>query len=389
MPDEPIAGRVYAASYRTIGRSDIRQYLIHAVERSGGRVLYASPDGRSPLFVGAQTEHDEVLGLMCYAFRCNPPPIKGRSPDEHRVQVRYGRQESWLVDHHVGYDVGQVDVTLILGVHPARDMLLGLDPLLYDPLPMGISVEFKDDQVRSIRESSWHVWERENFAGIKRGAPRARDGLETIVGFTPERLLDYARFDRRAVALGLDPPLRFRAAQALAKRTRQARGTLHALEREFELSAGEILTLVSERCRLKVAVKGGVAERHLERYLKAVPAVAEADAIDEDGEPDFSVRFRSGRRITIECKNVSPKTYADGIPKVEVQKTRASQGDPAGRLYRPSQFDVVAACMFAVTDRWEFRFCPSRDLTLSQEHPGRVAPLQRVDERWSLQLAES
>lgn len=388
VPSEPIADRVYAASHRTSGRSDIREYLLDAVRRSGGQVLYASQPNRGPIFVSVQAERDEVLGLMCYAFRCNPPPIAHRPPDEHRVQVRYGGEKNWSTYHPVGHDIAQVDVTLVLGAHRARDMFIGLDPLIYDPLPMGISVEFKDEHVKAVGGSSWHVWERENFGGSRRATPRARDGLETMVGFTPERLLDYARFERRASALGLDPPLRFRAAAALAERPRIAHDTLHALEQEFGLAASEILDMVSERNRLKVAVKGGVAEHHLERYLNNLPTVANVVPIDADGQPDFCVRFHSGREITVECKNVSPKTYADGTAKVEVQKTRASQGDPAGRLYRPSQFDVVAACMFAVTSRWEFCFCRSLDLTRSKEHPTRIAPLQRIDDRWSTQLTE-
>jgi hypothetical protein len=251
---------------------------------------------------------------------------------------------------------------------------------------MGISVEFKDEQVEAVRVSGWHVWERENFRGRQRQTPRARDGLETIVGFAPERFLDYARFQRRANALRLDPPLRYRAASALAQRP--PGDTRHALEQLFDLPAQEILTVIGGRSRLLVAVRGGVAEHHLERYLRTQPMLSDVARIDADGQPDFRVRFASGREATIECKNVSPQKYADGVVKVEVQKTRATQGDPAGRLYRPSQFDVVAACMFPITNVWDFRFCDSAYLTRSSEHPTRIAPLQRVDERWSTQLTE-
>lgn len=386
MPDEPIADRIYAKSHRASGRSDIRDFLIDAIERSGGRVLHASPAGRGPVFIGAQAEHEDVIGLMCYGFRCNAPPIGGRAADEHRVQVRYGGEGTWATNHAVGHDVAQVDITLVLGAHLDRDLFIGLDPLRYNPLPFGISVEFKDEHVDAIQASGWHVWERENLAGRRREVPRARDGLETVVGFAPERLLDYARLERRATALGLDPPLRFRAATAVSQR--RTHDTLHALEQEFGLPAAEILNIITERTRLKVAVKGGVAERHLESFLKALGPVSDVIRIDADGRPDFRVRLLSGREITIECKNVSPKTYADGTAKVEVQKTRATQGDPAGRLYRPSQFDVVAACLFAVTGGWEFRFCRAKDLTRSEEHPQRIAPLQRVDERWIVGLPD-
>ncbi|SPD88501.1 protein of unknown function [Micropruina glycogenica] len=45
-------------------------------------------------------------------------------------------------------------------------------------------------------------------------------------------------------------------------------------------------------------------------------------------------------------------------------KTRASKGDPASRFYAVDSFDVVAACLFSATGKWEFRY-------------GRTATLQR------------
>lgn len=91
------------------------------------------------------------------------------------------------------------------------------------------------------------------------------------------------------------------------------------------------------------------------------------------------VLFRASRLLDyvqlVECKNCSPRRYANGDIKVEVQKTRATQGDPAGRLYRLDQFDVVAACLFAPTG--------------SGRHPDRLAPLQRVTEDGSSTLPKA
>ena len=64
---------------------------------------------------------------------------------------------------------------------------------------------------------------------------------ETIVAFRPERLLDFVHLERDTQSLGLDQPLRFRAAQAVATAT-GATG-LHVLEREFGLSGAEILEM--------------------------------------------------------------------------------------------------------------------------------------------------
>lgn len=383
MADESIAGRNYAQAHRVVGRADLREFVVSAVTASGGRLLYASEGHRAPLFIGVQSEGDATLGIMCYLFRCNPPPIAGRPTDEHRIQVRYGGERSWQDEHPVGRDVAKVDITLVLGAHPERGVFVGLDPVLYDPLPMGISVEFKDSQVAAIERSSWHVWERDNLTGVKRGA-RSATGLETLVGFTPDRLLDYARLERQAGLLGLDSPLRYAAAEAMA--APRAVDVQHVLEGEFGLSASDILDIIHERMRLAVAVRGGVAEHHLGAFLRSLPDIVAVERMEQDGPPDYTVTLRSGATLAIECKNVSPSPYSDGSIKVEVQKTRASKGDPAGRLYRPSQFDVLAACLYPRTRRWEFRFIRSGQLAIHRAHPGRIAPMQRLDERWSTAL---
>ena len=388
MIDEHLAGRSYAPVYRVTKRSDMHSFLISAVERAGGEVLYASPADRAPVYLGIQAERDERVGLLCYPFRCNPAPIKGRPPDEHRLQIRYGGEQSWGGVHPLGRDVARVDTTLVLGMHLELGLLIGLDPLRYDPLPMGISIEFKQADLDQARRSGWHVWERENRPGRRRGESRVGEGLETLLVFTPERLLAYAGFERRASGLGLDPPLRFRAAEAVATDPilPSGRGG-HELESQFELSSHEILEIIAHRARLSVAVRGGVAEHHLQSHLDGDELVSSASPIDRDGEPDFEVRLADGRRVLVECKNVSPNTYAGGIPKVEVQKTRSQRDDPAGRFYRPEQFDVVAACLFAVTGHWEFAFKATAAMDRHERHPDRLAVLHRVDETWSSTLA--
>ena len=157
----------------------------------------------------------------------------------------------------------------------------------------------------------------------------------------------------------------------------------HSLERTFDLTAHEILDIIHNRMRLEVAVKGGVAEHHLGRLLQTDSAVVSVTGLDQDAQPDFEVRMSDGSTVLVECKNVSPERYANGDFKVEVQKTRATSGDPAGRLYRPEQFDVVAACLYSPTRRWDFRFIRSSHLGRHQSHPDRLAATHRVDGRWS------
>lgn len=387
MSDD-LAGRSYAQVYRVTSRDDVHDYLARAVQRSGGEILYMSTPNRAPIYLGIQGPDDERIGVLCYPFRCNPPPIKGRAPDEHRLQVRYGGETRWLQqDHAIGMDIAGVDTTIVVGVHLQADLLVGLDPLRYNPLPMGISVEFKQADVDEARRSGWHVWERMTRPGRLRTS-RTLEGLETLVAFSPERLLAYVGFERRASGLGLDPPLRFRAAQvAETDPIVPGRGGGHNLEREFDLTSVEILELIAQRSRLSVAVRGGVAEHHLARYLQRDRSVAAAELIERDGQPDFDVHLVDGRRVLVECKNVSPSTYADGTPRVEVQKDALARGDPAGRFYRPEQFDVVAACLYAVDGVWEFRFKATADMARHPGHPDRLAVLHRVDDSWSTTLA--
>ncbi len=387
---ELLAGRSYAQVYRVSGRADLHGFLREAVVRAGGEPLFVSEPNRAPIYLGIQGPNDERVGVLCYPFRCNPPPIRRRPLDEHRLQIRYGAEDTWGGLHQLGRDVAGVDTTVVLGVHLEADLFIGLDPLRYDPLPMGISVEFKQAAVEEVQRSGWHVWERVNRPGRRRGSSRVREGLETLVAFRPERLLAYVGFERRATGLGLDPPLRYRAAEVAAVDPPvPGTGGGHQLEDEFALSSTEILEIIASRTRLSVAVRGGVAEHHLRLHLRDDPEVASATLIDRDGEPDFDVVLVDGIRVLVECKNVSPRTYADGTPKVEVQKTRSQRGDPAGRFYRPDQFDIVAACLYSVTGLWEFRFKATRLMERHPDHPDRLAVLHRVDSSWSSGLRDA
>jgi hypothetical protein len=387
---EQIAGRSYPRVYRVSGRQDLCDYLVEAVRRAGGEPLYVSDPNRTPVYLGIQGPGDERIGMLCYPFRCNSAPIAGRPPDEHRLQIRYGGEASWGEAHTLGRDIAGVDTTLVLGVHLDADLLIGLDPQRYDPLPMGISIEFKQADVDEAVRTGWHVWERENRAGRRRGSSRVREGLETIVAFTPPRLLAYVGFERRSSGLGLDPPLRFRAAEiAATDPIVPGQPTSHELEHEFELTSQDILEIIASRTRLSVAVRGGVAEHHLLRALRSSSEVEAVEPLDADGQPDFAVTLRDGDQIRIECKNVSPNRYADGSPKVEVQKTRSQRGDPAGRFYRPEQFDVVAACLYSATGEWEFRFKSTTHMDRHPAHPERLAVMHRVDETWSQTLTEA
>lgn len=387
-----MAGRLVPRVYSVSGRADLHDFLLDAVARSGGSVLYASTPKRVPVYLGVETRDGHRLGLMIYPFRMTSVQTRNRPSGEVRGQLRYGSEGSWLEDdHYVARDMAGVDTTLLLGVFPEGELLVGLDPALYNPLPLGISAAYlRDAQLAAVAKDGWTVWERENHAGMRRAAPRAAEGLETLIAFHPSRLLDYAGFERRASDLGLDPPLRHAAAVDAAAPGSLESGlttTLHSLEASFDLSAHDILDIIHTRMRLEVAVKGGVAEHHLERRLRDDPAVGEVRRLDEDAQPDFDVELVDGQRVLVECKNVSPEPYANGDYKVEVQKTRATRDDPAGRLYRPEQFDVVAACLYSPTRQWDFRYMATERMARHAKHPDRLAATHRVGAGWAPSLA--
>lgn len=386
---EDVAGRSYPKIYRVSRKQALQDAISAAIEEGGGRVLYKSSHTRAPFYFGVETEARERLGLLIYAFTMNRRETTNRPNDEHRGFLRYGAEESWHEEEHpIAFDVAGVDTTLVLGVNVEDGYFLGLDPSLWNPLPMGISFMAKDADIEAMGEAGWHAWEKDNHDGVRREA-RSPSGLESKVAFRPNRFLDYARFERDATALGLDTSLRLVSADGY-RGLDPAReiAAKHVLEDQFGLTSREILEIIATRNRLAVAVRGGVAEYHLESYLKSEHALTRVERRDRDGEPDFEVEFLNGPTWLIECKNVSPTTYAGGIPRIETQKTRSSKNDPASRFYKYSQFDVVAACLFSVTGEWEFRFIRATDLAEHNEFAGRLAPMHRVDERWKSTLQE-
>jgi hypothetical protein len=179
--------------------------------------------------------------------------------------------------------------------------------------------------------------------------------------------------------------LRYRVAERGADE-RLSQG-LHELEKAFALPFGDLLDIVNRKNRLAMAMRGGVAEHHLGLSLEADPTVSSAEEGHQEGPPDFVVDLVDGRRITVECKNASPKLYADGTPKVEVQKTRTSQGDPTSRFYKRNAFDVLAACMYGPIGSWTFRYRRSKELVEHADYRSRIAPLQRITHDWADSLA--
>lgn len=376
-------GRSYIPkTYRiSSSRKPVIDLLGQAVEASGGRVVSCSfPEEKvAPIFMGAEDGEGHRYGLLLYPFTTTRRAITNRPKAEHRFQIRFGdptrvRQEP----NPLGHDPAGVDVTLVLAVDPERDLIVGLDPLVYSELPMGISGYYRDDQEHSVASTGWSAWAKEKSKPRTDQGP-SWEGLESMVGFTPNRFLDYARFEALATSLGLDTGLRL----TLAERFVDGDVARHDLEELFGIDAATILDIVEDNFRLGVAVRGSVAEHHLGRLLADDPTVTWHEPIDEDGRPDFRITLPDGRKLTIECKNALRETYKDGDAKVETQKTRDSG---AGRKYTFDSFDIIAACMFSVTGRWTFKFKWTADLVPWDKDSNRIGAIQRIDDTWAASL---
>jgi len=381
MPE--VAGRIYVPKTYPVrwDRAAVVEVLENAVAASGARLIYSSfqSENIAPMYLGAEDGTGHRYGLLVYPFTTTRRETRKRPKGERRTQIRFGdptRERDEL--NPIAHDVAGTDVTLLLCVDPEAEFIVGLDPLIYHDLPMGISVYYSDRHVDMANEHGWAVWERQKRGGKRR---QSWEGLETLVGFRPERLLDYARFEARASSLGLSPDLR----HTLAERHSSPATEPHQLEAFFGVDASTILDIIDNNFRLGVAVKGGVAEHHLGRSLDDEPAVSAAVPIDEDGRPDFEVTAVDGRQLLVECKTASRDPYANGDYKVEVQKTRDSG---AGRKYTFDQFDVIAACLFSATGIWEFRYRWVTDLEPWDQDAGRIKAIQRIGQSWARSLGE-
>jgi hypothetical protein len=259
---------------------------------------------------------------------------------------------------------------------------------MHTPTWFSSYVEFKTGDLRSAKEKGWHGWQRDRSdARRKQRRPEENLQTETLIGFRPDQFLRYVEFER--VASGLDCGERLLLSDRIEKSLAAGKVVLpapgrHPLELQLGLPASDILDIISGAFRLAAAVRGGVAEHHLQSYLREVAGVRHVRHIIEDGKPDFEVEYRR-KPFLIECKNVLARTQK-GFPKVDFQKTRASKADPCSRYYKPTQFQVLAACLHPITKQWEFRFTPTG---LLEPHPkcvGRLASNVLVKDNWANDL---
>ncbi|WP_147443634.1 hypothetical protein [Corallococcus sicarius] len=380
--------RVYPVSRSS--KEPLLQFMLKALKDSGCRILQHSPPTQAPFRITFETPAGERLGILAYAFFANSKRTKNRPADEHRFQVKYGPDDKRL--HSIWQDPYLLYTTLFCGIDPERGIFVGADPALHHPTRFFISIEFKDHHVDTLQKQGWHSWERDH---------RAEDGkpVEVLVGGTAQSFLRYVRFEREALyedqghrqflaeRVPQTPPAAFSSLRVANADVIPPSDRVHALAREFQMEEGQVLDLIANARRLKMAVRGWVAEEHLVRRLRLVPGVTDCERDDAEGRPDVRLRFEGSRIVTIECKNVLRKPNAANLARVDFQRTRAAKGDPCSRYYSAGDFDVVAACLHAVTEKWEFRYVLPRNLESHSRCPGKLASNVRVDDRWNAEVS--
>lgn len=369
-------------------REPLLRFMLDALRASGCRIIYASPPDRAPFVITFETQDGERMGIVAYAFLATRTPTRNRPEDERTFQIKYGNKLDYADDnaHVLWQDPLGLFTTLLIGIDPEERFFVAADPEAHNPTKFFIRMEFKDEHADAIRRDGWHAWERARRAG-----PMS-EPVEVLVGGVRDTFLDLVRLER--AGYGLPPGDR----QLLADK-RELIGTprqdavdvpeedttpMHPLLRELELGAGEVLELIAGARRLKMAVRGWVAEEHLRASLARVDGVTHCERLDEEGGPDLLIRYRDGPRLTVECKNVLRViNKTRNLPRIDFQRTRAAKGDPCSRYYAPDDFDIVAGCLHAVTERWEFRYALPTALDPHQKCLGKLASNVLVDERWS------
>lgn len=361
-------------------KQPLLDFLVEGLQAANCTILYVSDASHAPFLITYETPLGERQGVLAYAFLANSKLTANRPADEHRFQIKYSSNTSALLP--IEQDPHRLLTTIFVGIDPERNIMVGADPVLHNWTKMFISLEFKRAHAERIAEYGWHAWERDSSRSES-------DPVEVLVGVQKKSVLEFIRFER--LAHGLDAGHRQLLAEQLLgdPRFTVAASEPHALASELNLSADAVLDLIQRASRLKMAVRGWVAEHHLESFLQSIPGVIDCRRLDEEGRPDIELRFKSSGPLLIECKNVLRVRASDGAPRVDFQRTRASKADPCSRYYKPGDFHILAACLHAVTEAWEYRFFPTRKLPEHKKCPGRIQSNLRVDTAWFQDPAEA
>ncbi len=313
----------------------------------------------APFRIVLETPWQERIGIILYAFRSTSRVTRNRPADEARFQVKYGPRTD--EPHAIFDDPYKLYATLMVGIDLESGVVVSADPAVHNPTRFYISVEYKTADADLALTRGWHAWER-----AKRGQ---LEPIEILVGCSQARVLDLVMFERMAQNLdqGHRQLLAEQVADGSASRrlvALQERGHLdqHSLLTELAVERDVLLDIIQGANRLKTAVRGWVAQHHLHDLIAKAPGVRSCEAIEEDGKPDFRVSIGDAPHVMIECKNVLRKTNAQGVPRLDFQRTRASKeihalgttAHPSSRLWRHvcTRFQSGGSSCTSAPTRW-------------------------------------
>ena len=369
---------------RRSDRTPLVDFVIEGLRMAGCKILHRPDTSRAPFRIVFETPWQERTGIVLYAFRSTTRITRNRPADEARFQVKYGPRTEEL--HPIFDDPFSLYTTLMVGIDLESGAIVSADPAVHNPTRFYISIEYKTADAELSLKRGWHVWER---------AKRDREEpIEVLVGCSQERVLDLILFER--AAKGLDQGHRQLLAeqvaagsisQRLVELGRRSEVERHALLEELAVDADALLDVIQRANRLKTAVRGWIAQLHLHRLISGISGVTSCEPLEEDGKPDFRMRIGDGRPILIECKNVLRKTTAQGVPRLDFQRTRASIADPCSRYYSAAEFQIVAACLHPVSQRWEFMYKRTDEMAPHDKCAGKLSSNVLINGSWTDDLA--
>ena len=135
---------------------------------------------------------------------------------------------------------------------------------------------------------------------------------------------------------------------------------------------------------LRVALLGALSQiKHYNHLVSEGYEVIENDS-NNAGMPDFTIGG-----YLVEHKRARNQTYADGTPKVELQKTRASGKCRSNRLYNRNFCDVIAVDISEHSGKPnDYRYASSYSLQPHKDYPDKLTIFHRIDHRWKTSLRE-
>lgn len=375
--------RTYKVAAHT--RQPLIDFVAEGFAAAGCRIVHLPEADVAPFRFVIDTPWRERIGVVMYLFRSTSVATRNRPQDKSRFQVKYGPETGEL--HPIFDDPHGLYVTLFAGIDLERGVMVAADPRVHDPTRFFISIEYKIDQALQTLRAGWTSWERSKIGHA--------EPIETLVACAQDRILDLVLFER--AAHGLAPGHRQLLAEKVAERSpsmalvdyqSSADPLRHELLAELNLDMSVLLEIIQNAARLKMAVRGWVAEHHLIRALRSESVVGDAVTIPGDGQPDVAVTLTLGRKVRVECKNCLRMTTRGGLPRVDFQRTRAAKGDPCSRYYLPAEFEILAACLHPVTEKWEFAYKLTTSMKAHRKCEGRLDDRVVIDDTWVRSFAQ-